>query len=86
MHAVPPWSRRNQKFAVSSVVPEQSKDSIVVPFAEQQPGRPAGDVAGEAPAELVQHLLAAVATHAGGATQQDDVTVVVMRRNPEVNP
>lgn len=40
------------------------------------------DGAGEAPAAMVERLLAAVAQHRGGLPQDDDITMVVLKRLP----
>lgn len=55
-----------------------------LPFGEQRVAALVAEHHGRPVAELAQRLLAGVRRHAGGAAQQDDITVVLVKRSAAV--
>ncbi len=55
-------------------------DASRVEFGEERVGVLLGGCVGLSANDMVERLIGAVQTHSGGSTQQDDITVVVVRR------
>lgn len=55
-------------------------DAAGAEFGEERVGTLLGECAGMTVVEMIERLIAAVHDHSGGSAQQDDITVVVVRR------